>query len=440
MMMRRRYMMWSLIVALMMVLAACGGGEDLGGEEGDDGGDGGGGEAIDVAAVWTGEEQKSFEAVLDAFTEETGIETTYKSTGDDVGAFLGTQIEGGNPPDVAMLPQPGLLRDLAQDGSLQEVGEDAAGALEENYAPVWTELGSVDGKLYGVYFKAASKSTWWYNTTAFEQAGVEPPTDWDEMLQTAETVNSSGVAWVSMGGSDGWTLTDWFENIYVRTAGEEKYDQLSNHEIPWTDESVITALETFGELVENEDNIAGGVEGALQTDFPTSVTQVFAEQPEAATVYEGDFVAGVITGETAAEAGTDFDFFDFPSIDGSEPSVITGGDAAVALTDSDSAQQLLSFLATPEAAEAWASRGGFISPNEAMDTSVYPDDTTREIAEALVGAETVRFDMSDLQPAEFGATVGKGLFLRFQDFLKAPDDPQSVAEALEKDAAAAFKE
>ena len=424
--------------ALVLVLSACAGG-DIEQQGGGDEGGGGGGEAIEVAAVWTGAEQESFNAVLDAFTEETGIETTYKPTGDDVGAFLGTQIEGGNPPDVAMLPQPGLLRDLAGHGSLQEVGDEAAQALQDNYAPVWTELGSVDDTLYGVYFKAANKSTWWYNTAALEQAGVQPPADWDEMLKTAETVNASGTPWVSIGGADGWTLTDWFENIYIRTAGEEKYDQLASQEIPWTDESVITALETFGELVNNEDNIAGGIEGTLQTDFPTSVTNVFSDPPEGATVYEGDFVAGVITGETDAQPGTDFGFFDFPAIDGSAPAVISGGDVAVALTDNESAQQLLSFLATPEAAEVWAERGGFISPNEQMDVAVYPDDTTREIAEALVNAEIVRFDMSDLQPAEFGGTVGKGLFLRFQDFLKNPDDPQSVAEDLEKDAAAAYK-
>lgn len=277
-----------------------------------------------------------------------------------------------------------MLRDLAADGSLKEVGEEAAQGLEDNYAPVWTELGSQDGTLYGVYFKAASKSTWWYNTSVFEQAGVEAPSDWDEMLETAQTVNSSGTPWVSMGGADGWTLTDWFENIYVRTAGPEMYDQLANHEIPWTDESVITALETFGELVGDESNLAGGTSGALQTDFTTSVTQVFSDPPEAATVYEGDFVAGVITGETGAEAGTDFDFFDFPSIDGSEPAAISGGDVAVALTDSESAQELLTFLTTPEAAQAWAERGGFISPNESMDTAVYPDDNTRDRRGAFV--------------------------------------------------------
>jgi ABC-type glycerol-3-phosphate transport system substrate-binding protein len=338
-----------------------------------------------------------------------------------------------------LLPQPGLLRDLVEQGALQEVGDEAAQNLEENYAPEWAEFGSVDGALYGVYFKASNKSTWWYNTATFEQAGVEPPADWDEMLQTGETVNASGVPWVSMGGADGWTLTDWFENIYLRTAGSEMYDQLADHEIEWTDQSVIAALETFGELVGEPSYIAGGTRGAVQTDFTTSVTNVFTDPPKAASVYEADFVAGVISGETDAAVGEDAAFFHFPAIDGSAPAVVLGGDAAVALTDNPGAQELLAFLATPEAAEEWASQGGFISPNENLDPSVYPDDITREIATAVIESEDVRFDLSDLQPAEFGATTGQGLFKRLQDFVNAPDDPQSVARALEGDAARAFE-
>jgi alpha-glucoside transport system substrate-binding protein len=429
---------WMILIAVAaLVAAACGDGDV--GQQADEDGDGGGG-AIEVAAVWTGTEQANFERVLDAFTEETGIETSYRSTGDDVGAFLGTQIEGGSPPDVAMIPQPGLIQQFADQGSLQEVGEEAAANLQENYAPIWTEIGSVDGTLYAVYFKVANKSTWWYNTAVFEQAGVQPPADWDEMLQTAGTVNASGVPWVAIGGADGWTLTDWFENIYLRSAGPEAYDQLANHEIKWTDQSVIDALGVFAELVGEPDNLAGGTNGALQTTFPDSVIQAFSDPPEAATVFEADFVVGVITGETEAQAGQDFDFFPFPAIEGSPDSVITGGDAAVTLTGTDEAQQFLAFLATPEAAEAWASQGGFISPNSNLDLATYPDDLTRAMAEELVGAEDIRFDLSDLQPAEFGATTGQGLFKLFQDFLKNPENAEQVASEMEKAAAQAFGE
>ncbi|HJR45074.1 MAG TPA: ABC transporter substrate-binding protein [Actinomycetota bacterium] len=434
--MNKKHRLFALLFAMMLVLAACASNEvEPQDDEGDADTEVSG--SVDVAAVWTGTEQENFQAVLDAFTEETGIEAAYKSTGDDVGAYLGTQIEGGNPPDVAMLPQAGLLRDLAGEGSLTPANEDVQAAMQENFAEDWLELGSVDGALYGVYFKAANKSTWWYNTAVFDQAGVQPPATWDEMLQAAQTVNASGVPFVSIGGGDGWTLTDWFENIYIQVAGPEKYDQLANHEIPWTDPSVIEALEVFAQLVGDEANIAGGTAGALQTDFPTSVQQVFSDPPEAATVYEGDFVAGVITGETKAKAG-DYDFFNFPQVGGAGAAVVGGGDAAVALTDNEAAQELLAYLATPEAAEIWASAGGFTSANQNVDVSVYPDELTARSAEAVASAETFRFDLSDLQPAEFGGTVGKGLFLRFQDFIQSPDDPEAAAAALEKDAAKAF--
>jgi hypothetical protein len=257
------------------------------------------------------------------------------------------------------------------------------------------------------------------------------------LIDQAGTVAQSGVPYMTIGGGEGWPLTDLFENIYLRTAGPDKYDQLAEHQIKWTDQSVIDALEIMGDVLQN-DNLAGGTKGALQTDFTTSVSDVFSGTPKAATVYEGDFVAGIISGETDAKVGEDADFFEFPAIDGSPPSVVGGGDVAVALTDSEEAQELLAYLGTPEAAELWAEKGGFASPNEAVDTSVYPDEISQRNAEQIVNAEDFRFDMSDLQPAAFGATAGRGMYLRFQQFVET-GDAQATAAALEKDAAKAFK-
>jgi len=397
------------------------------------------GQSVEVAAVWTGTEQENFQTVLDAFAEETGAKVTYTSTGDDIATVLGTRIQGGDPPDVAMLPQPGLLSSFAADDALVPVSDEVEAAVDENYAPVWKELGSVDDTLYGVWFKAANKSTVWYRTDAFEQAGVEPPTTWEELLQVAQTISDSGVTPVSIAGADGWTLTDWFENVYLRVAGPEKYDQLANHEIPWTDQSVKDTLAVLAELWGDEDLVVGGASGALQTDFPTSVTQVFADDPQGAIVYEGDFVAGVIAGETSASVGEAALFFDFPSVNDSPTSVVGGGDVAVALSDSEGAQALLAWMATPQAAEVWAGLGGFTSPNLNLDTATYPDDVTRASAEALVeAADAFRFDMSDLAPAEFGGTPGAGEWKILQDFLKNPSDIDGTAQALEKAAARAF--
>ena len=277
--------------------------------------------SIVVMAKWgaSGGEGDAFQQVLDAFTEKTGITVRYVGVGDELPTILSTQVEGGAPPDVAVLPQPGLLIDLASIGALVPI-EDAAGAtLDANFAPVWRELGSADGVLYGVFFKGANKSTVWYDVNVFADNGITPPATWAEWVTAAGNLLDAGITPVAVGGADGWTLSDWFENVYLRTAGPEKYDQLTNHEIPWTDQSVKDALATMGELIGVSDFVARGSSGAGQVGFGDSVKLVFSDAPEAAIVYEGDFVAGVILGETSAQPGTDFDFFDFPSIAGSPP-------------------------------------------------------------------------------------------------------------------------
>jgi alpha-glucoside transport system substrate-binding protein len=396
------------------------------------------GETIEVAAVWSGTEQERFEAVLDQFEEDTGATVTFTSTGDDISATLGPRISANDPPDVAMLPQPGLLRDFAGQGVLQPIEDVAGETIDENYDEIWRELGSVDGELYGVWFKAANKSTVWYNAPVFEDAGVEPTEDWDAFLESAQTLADFGVTPMSIGAADGWVLTDWFENVYLRTAGPELYDQLANHEIPWTDQSVKDALAVLAELFGETDLIVGGPEGALQTEFPQSVAQTFTDPPDGAMVYEGDFVAGVITGDTEAELGTDADFFPFPAVDGSEPSIVGGGDVAVLMTDTEAGKALIEYLATPEAAAVWAAEGGFISPNENLDLETYPDEISQNLASEVVDTEVFRFDMSDLAPAAFGGTPGQGSWALLQDFLRDPGNVDAITEQLEAAATQAY--
>ena len=437
----------AVVAVFAVVGAACGGGEDLDDTEGgttDDGGTGQdlSGTTVEVAATWTGAEQERFQMVLDAFAEQTGAEVRFLSAGDDLAAFVGPRIEGGDPPDVAILPQPGVLQSFAEQGDLVPIEDVAGDLVDENIGPGGREVGTHDGEFYGVWFKAAQKSTVWYHVPTFEDAGVEPPTDWDGMLETADTISDFGVEPFSIGADVGWPLTDLFENVYLRTAGPDMYDQLARHEIPWTDESVKEALGVMAEIFGRPELIAGGTENALQTDFNGSITQVWAsDSPQGAMLMEGDFVGGIITGETDAELGTDADFFDFPSIDGSEPAVVGGGDIAGLLDDTEGGRALIAFLATPEAAEIWAAEGGFISPMTTVELSAYGDDISRRAAEALQAAgDSVRYDLSDLQPTEFGATTGQGMWGIMIDFLRNPNDVDGTAEALEQAATQAYGE
>ncbi len=392
---------------------------------------------IAVMAVWTGEEQKSFQAVLSAFQKQSGVKVKYTSGGDQMPTVLATAVQGGNPPDIAILAQPGLMNDFVNKGSLKPISFVAA-TMKGNFAPVWQQLGTRKGKLYGLIWKGANKSTVWYNVPAFKNAGIKPPATWPNLLNDAKTLRASGAKAYSIGGADGWTLTDLFENIYLRQAGPAKYDQLSSHKIKWTDASVKAALKSMGQILGDSGNIAGGTAGALQTDFPTSVSQVFTTPPKASMVFEGDFVAGVITSSTKAKPVSGFNVFAFPAIGNSKGDVVGGGDTAVMFKDSPSARALIKFLATPQAGTIWAKRGGFASPNKRVPATAYPDAIQRTTAVALARAKVFRFDMSDLQPASFGGTVGQGEFKLFQDFLKSPKNVNGIASKLEAAAAKAY--
>ncbi|MGW4689551.1 ABC transporter substrate-binding protein [Streptomyces sp. NPDC004244] len=397
------------------------------------------GEKLQVAAVWTGPEQANFEKVLKEFEKRTGATVAFVPAQDPIVTFLGTKIAGGQPPDVALLPQVGALTAAVKNKWVQPLGPEAKAQLDANYSDGWKELGSVAGTPYGVYYKAANKSLIWYNAKAFEAAGVKPPKTWKELLSVADTLSASGTPAVSVAGADGWTLTDWFENVYLSQAGPQKYDQLAKHEIKWTDESVRQALTTLAELFGRKDFLAGGPSGALATEFPKSVTQVFTggDRPAAAMVFEGDFV-GVNIAQTEAKIGEDALVFPFPAV-GPKPPVVSGGDVAVALKPSKGAQALLTFLASPDAAEIQAREGGFLSPNKAVSLSAYPNDIQRGIAKALIAAgDDFRFDMSDQAPAAFGGTPGAGQWKALQDFLANPSDVAGIQNRLEAEAAKAY--
>lgn len=393
------------------------------------------GVTLNVAADWSGAEQENFEKVLSQFESNTGAEVNYTSYGSNVATTLNTKIAGGDPPDVAVIPQPGLLTALAKEGSLKPLSDETLAAVKDNFSQDWIDLATVDGKVYGVWFKGSNKSTVWYNTNVWDNAGATVPDNWDDFIAALQQVSASGIPGLSIGADVGWPLTDWFENVYLRTAGPDMYDQLTNHEIPWTDPSVIKALTILSDLWSNDSLL---LEGGAQRTFGESVTTVFGDPPKAGTVYEGDFVAGNIRSQTKSEIGTDAKFFNFPSIDGSDPAVVGGGNAAIQLTDDKGAAELMTYLASPEAATIWVKLGGFTSPNKGVDFAAYPTDTAREIAKSLVNAKTFRFDMSDQAPSAFGGTPGAGEWKILLDFYQNPGDVQGTADALEAAAAEAY--
>ena len=434
-----------LAVAALVALAGCGSSDDdksSSGSSGAKSADSGAKDvkgSISIVGIWVAQEQKNFQRVIDAFNKQyPNVKVKYNPAGDNTPTVLSTALSGGRPPDLASVGQPGLVKQFQTQGKLKDL-EFARQDIEANFQPDIVKLGTIGGKIYSIIPKGANKSTVWYNVEAFKNAGVEPPKTYDELITAAKTLKASGTPAYSLAGGDGWTLTDLFENVYIRQAGPDKYDQLSTHDLKWTDASVKDALTEMAKIYSDTSNIVGGTSGALQTDFPTSVTKVFVNPPKAAMNIEGDFVPGVVAGKTKLKPETGYNVFDFPSVGGSEPTVVGGGDSLIMFKDSPAAEAFVKFMASADAGKTWVAKGGVSSPNKNVPADAYPDPITRETATKLAQAKTFRFDMSDLAPASFGGTPGQGEWKILADFLKNPKDVDGTASALEKAAAKAFK-
>src|SRR3982074_2181619 len=222
------------------------------------------GSTITVTSLWGGSEQESFQKVLDAFKAKTGVTANYESVRTNYSTILQTRISGGNPPDVAIMPGIGFLRQFARQGSLKKVADLGidVNALKANYPPGILEIGQVDGTQYAIMVKFNSKSTVWYRPDKFKTLGVTaPPPDFAAFIKLLGDIKAKGQTPLGLGAGDAWTLTDWLESVYVPQAGPDKYDQLFSGKLPWTDASVATAVDTMKQAL-NDQYVAGGVTAA----------------------------------------------------------------------------------------------------------------------------------------------------------------------------------
>jgi len=397
-------------------------------------------EPVTVMANWGGDEEAGFREVLDAFTAETGIPYVYEGTR-NLGVLVRSRIAGGNPPDVAMIPRPGEVAEFARQGAILPLdgvrGDEILppDTLAANYSQAWIDLGTVDGYFFGLTVKANSKSTFWYKPASFEALGVEPPEKWEDLTAIADAYLANGQTPYSIGGLDGWTLTDWFENIYVRIAGPEMYRKLFvTHEVEWTDATVAEAMERLGEIVDPPTKLAGGVEGSLSTGFIDAFNIVLRDDPGAEMYYEGGFMSSFAEQNFPdLVGGEDYAFFPFPEInpEWGKP-VVGGGDLAVVFRDRPEVREFIRFLASAEANTIWASaeKGAVVSPNKNVPLDVYPPLKALEAAQLTQAAAFV-FDGSDLAPSAVG---GDAMFTGLQDFVQNPGDLDRILAFLEEGA------
>ena len=203
---------------------------------------------------------------LDVYNEQTGSNIDFTGS-DDLESQLRIRVDGGDPPEMAFLPQPARSATTPTHGalvSLEDMGFDIA-QLEEDSSEYWVNLGLCDdGMHYGIPWYPNYKSIVFYHKPTFEENGYEIPETYEDMVALSEQIVSDGMTPWCFGfesaGATGWAGTDWIEDILVRQAGSEFYAQWYNHEVPFNSPEVVEAFDTFGEIVFGDGFVLGGAE------------------------------------------------------------------------------------------------------------------------------------------------------------------------------------
>lgn len=393
--------------------------------------------SVDLLNVWSGEEQASFEAVVTPWQNQTKNSVKVESTR-DLSSTITTRIRGNNPPDMAILPNPGFMQQLAGQGHLIPLDSFLdMNQIRNDYSQGWIDLGTYNGHLYALFYKAANKGTIWYNPKLFTAGNYTPPTTWDGLISLSNQIAQSGkYPWAmgvsSAGGSSGWPSADWIAQIYLEQNGGAMYDQWVAHKIPWTHASIKTAFQTFGQIAGGKHYIAGAPQSIVATDYQSASYIPFKNPPGAYMYYLGDFTEGFITGQFKnAVPGTDFNFFPFPTINPQYTNAVTGGaDVVVALKNTTAVQSLVKYMATAGAQEIWVKRGGFTSPNKSVDLSAYPDPVAKASAQMLTQATTFRFGADDLMPQPVENAFWKATL----QYIQTPDQLDSILSSMENTA------
>lgn len=356
------------------------------------------GDTVRVLGEWEKEELDAFLNVVKPFEQRTGIKVLYTGTR-DLRAVLADALDRGDPPDIAGLAGPGHMQALARAGHLRDL--DASldlQAYKQNVAPTFIELGRVDNHLVGLFVKATVKGLIWYRPSVFQRG---TPRSMDELNLMAQAELTGGTREWCVGlesqASSGWPGTDWIEAFLLHGSGPDVYDRWVAGTLAWTSPEVRSAFEAYGQVVA-DDSVAGGIAGAMGTNFADAGEPLFSDPPGCLFLNQGSFMPAFF--EAAGhQPGRDFDFFPFPEINPAYHNTVEGaGDLFGLLTDNAAAVKLLAYLVSPEGQERLVASGGALSVNKLV--TEYPSDLVSREAAVLSGAAHFRFDGSDLMPVE----------------------------------------
>ncbi|MGB4778920.1 ABC transporter substrate-binding protein [Microbacterium sp.] len=405
---RRRVSIISALAIVGIAVTGCGGG-------GTSGSSGSSGDAVTIMGAFTDAQAAAFQADLDKWSETSGIKVTYDGNTDFQTAVI-ARATAGNPPDIAIYPQPGVLKSqTATLYPLEDLGIDVA-SITSDEANGLGEIATVEGQTFGLPYSINVKSLVWYNPAAFEKAGLTVPTTDAELTALQDKIVSDGLGYpwcvgLESGAATGWPATDWLEEYVLRYGGLKDYNSWIAGDTKFTSDVVTEAGNKVATELLGDGKINGGGPAAATTSFQTAGNQLFADgkaNGQCFMMRQGSFIADFFPDDIKAQiqAGdlSNVDFFQLPSPEGTDTAMLGGGDLVGAFTNDENTKAVLEYIVSKDfGTNGYASQAIFLSPHNDFDTSAYTTEFQKK-AQALLAESTLfGFDASDQMPGEVGA-------------------------------------
>lgn len=374
--------------------------------------------SVSIYTPITDAEADAYEAAWAPFVECTGIQIQYEGS-NDFEAQIEVRVAGGDAPDIAFFPQPGLMARY-QDEMIpapDAVVEKATAGWGDD----WLSYGTLDDTLYAPPMSANLKSLVWYSPSFFKDQGIEIPTTWDELITASDTIAEAGVkpwcAGIDSGDSTGWPLTDWVEDMVLRESGSEVYDQWVDHTIPFDDPKIVAAVDKAGSILKNEDYMNGGygdvssMAGVSMEEGGLPILDNECAMHRQASFYSAQWPDGTTVGPDG-----DVYAFYLPGNTADDKPVLGGGEFVAAFRDAEEVTAVRAYLASGVFANARMKTGPWATANKEADPANAQDDLLRMAVDLFQDPNAeFRFDASDLMPGQIGS---KAFFDEMTDWVK----------------------
>jgi alpha-glucoside transport system substrate-binding protein len=413
--MMRRHALFSS-VALLGVVALATSGCLNSGDSGNSGG--GGGKASgevkgSTVTIWTSVDQPVLDGLKAAMAPKAAAlgMTVNWSKVDNINQLIMTKIQANDTPDIAMIPQPGVVNDIVTRGKATPLDDVVdMSALKASMIPGTLESGTVNGKLYGLLVSANAKSFVFYPKKAWDKAGYTAPKSLDELNTLTEKIKTDGTAkapWCAGIGSEaatGWPATDWFEDLIMRYGGVDGYNKWVKHETKFDSPLVRQAAAEYEKLMFTEGNVLGGRKSISSTPFGSAGTPMFDNPPGCMMYKQGSFITTFFPKKIQADLQNEVGVFAFPPAKAGDPNpVLGGGDLAVMLHNTAGAQAAMKLLADKSIGDKAAGSSNFLSPHKDFDITKYQGKIGQDTAKIAYSASAFLFDGSDQMPGAVGA-------------------------------------